>query len=227
MARKILVLLLSLVAATAYAGFTANTDAGYLYGPGGTALPHVGSNTTDPNGGLILLIAAGGDQSFSNSLQPGQYVSGNDIVVGAASLNSIGGSAGTGVDSQNAFNVTLSLQTGDYLAIRWFPDLTYSQYLASPTIAPTTVGETFGTYYPSINPANGSNLAPDGGDAWTVPSNGSQISLAFYTQLNGGTQPETYGQANFPITAVPEPSSIALLGAAAVGALVCARFRRR
>ena len=189
-----------LISATVYGGFTANTDAGYLYGPAGTALP---------TGSLLLLIAAGGDQTFSNALLPGQFVSGNDFILGAVAINGIGGTSPTGgVDSQNAFNVTLSPAVGDYLALRWFSNITLAQYNSGST---PVAGNTFGTY-------SAGNTRPDGGSNWTAPSSGSSIILAFYTLANAGTQLDSSGFAS-SIVAVPEPSSLVFLSLGAIAGL--------
>jgi hypothetical protein len=199
---KKLVILLSVVAmSSSYAAFSVNLDAGQLTGPGGAAM-QADAAAPHSNGSLLLLIAAGGDNTFSNSLSPGQYVSGNDVVLAAGGFDTNGGTNETLTSFTN-----LSGTSGDLIALRWFPDITYAQFLASAT---PSAGNSFGTYNP-LTAGNGTNN-PDGGDPWAVPSsNSGQLALNFFTTNSdgGGTQAPSEGFANF--TVVPEPSTIALL----------------
>ena len=215
--KRILALLFVALATPALADFTINLDAGKLRLSLGTAMP---ANS------VLVLVAAGGDGIFSNTLGAGQYASGNDILL---SILSVPGSAGAfnisgGTDETlNTFTISTTtfpgLAVGDLLALRWFPQITKTQFLAGTT--PTT-GNNFGTYNPLFW-GNGTNN-PDGGNVWAVPSGGSTISLNFFTALSdfGGTQPEAEGYAQF--TVVPEPTSFVLAGVSLLGA---AAFRLR
>ncbi len=91
-------------------------------------------------------------ESFSNTLGVGQYASGNDILL---SILSVPGSSGafniSGGTDETLNTLTISttsfpgLAVGDLLALRWFPQITKTQFLAGTT--PTT-GNNFGTYNP-------------------------------------------------------------------------------
>ncbi len=218
--KKFLALLFLVLATPAFADFTIILDAGRLT---------LDSTTAMPAGSVLVLVAAGGDGSFSNSLSAGQYVSGNDILLSvvtvpasAAPFNNFGG-------PQETFN-TLTINTtnfptlgvGDLLALRWFPQITYTQFEAGTT---PVAGNNFGTYNPFFY-GNATNN-PDGGNVWAVPSGGSTINLNFFTTdaIPAGSQNPTEGFAQF--TVVPEPTTWALLITGLVGAAVVSRSRRR
>jgi hypothetical protein len=218
---KKLLFLLSLiaVASSARADFTIALDAGQLAGM--------------PVGGLLVIVAAGEDGSFSNSLNPGQYVSGNDILLSQVAFPNSSGAFNTSGGTQETINPIVintsnfpTLATGDLLALRWFPQITQAQFLTGTT---PSAGQTFGTYNPLAagNPTNN----PDGGSVWAVPSAGATINLDFFTANSdgGGTQPASAGFANFTVTAVPEPATVVseLFGGAILGAsLLLRRFKR-
>jgi hypothetical protein len=214
---KKLLLLLTLIAAasSARADFTIALDAGQLAGM--------------PVGGLLVIVAAGGDGSFSNSLNPGQYVSGNDILLSqiafptsSAAFNTSGGTN----ETIDAITINTSnfptLATGDLLALRWFPSTTQAQFLLGAT---PSAGQHFGTYNPLA--AGNANNNPDGGNVWAVPSAGATINLDFFTTNSdfGGTQLPSAGLANFTVSAVPEPTTLVseLVGGAILGASVLRR----
>jgi hypothetical protein len=215
MVKKLLLGLMLAAASSAYADFTVQLDAGRL---------RIDAANPMPVGGLLVLVAAGGDNSFSNSLAGGQYVSGNDILLGVANAVTPNGAGpfntSGGLDeTNNVFNVSSttfpSLQVGDLLALRWFPSITYASFLTGSTPTP---GTQFGTYNP-LAAGNATNN-PDGGNFWAVPAAGGLIDLNFFTtdSSGGGTQLPSTGYANFTVVAaVPEPSAIMLLGIAAIG----------
>lgn len=214
MFKKVALGLLTFVSVTsAYADFTVQLDAGRL---------RIDAANAMPVGGLLVLVAAGGDGSFSNSLAPGQFVSGNDVFLGvanAATPNGAGAfntSGGTD-ETNNVFNISSttfpSLAQGDLLALRWFPSITYAQFLTGST---PTAGQKFGTYNPLAD--GNANNNPDGGAVWAVPAAGQLINLNFFTtdSSGGGTQTPSEGYASFTVSAVPEPSVTALIGAGLV-----------
>ncbi len=201
--RRLLVLL-ALVSSTAYGDFTVILDAGRLRQSAATALPA---------GSVLVLVAAGGDGSFSNTLAPGQYASGNDILLSittvpasAAAFNTSGGPD----ETLNTITINTSsfpsLAVGDLLALRWFPQISLTQFLAGVT---PSAGNNFGTYNPLFY-GNGSNN-PDGGNVWAVPSAGATINLNFFTTDSGGggTQPPSEGYASFVVTGSPTPTPTA------------------
>ncbi len=200
MKKGIGILLLALTT-SAYADFSVQLDAGRLRQNAATAMPA---------GSLLLLIEAGGDSTFSNTLAPGQYVSGNDVVLSATAFPTSAGGFNTSGGTDETINLFTNLSTanqGDLVALRWFPQISYAQWQLGAT---PTAGQVFGTYNP-LAVGNGSNN-PDGGDPWAVPASGT-INLNMFTTDSdgGGTQMPSTGYANFAVSAVPEPSSLTLI----------------
>jgi len=215
--KKLLALLFLAIATPAFADFTIILDAGKL---------RLSAATPMPAGSVLVLVAAGGDGSFSNSLAAGQYVSGNDILLSQITVpNSAVGFNTSGGADETLNTITInttnfpSLAVGDLLALRWFPQISLSQFNAGTT--PVT-GNNFGTYNPLFW-GNGTNN-PDGGNTWSVPNGGAPINLNFFTTDSGGggSQAPAEGYAQF--TVVPEPSSFVLVGVSLLGA---AGFRLR
>jgi hypothetical protein len=212
---KIIAVFLFAFATCAYASpdFSVALDAGQL---------RLNAATAMSQGSLLILIEAGGDNTFSNNLAPGQYVSGNDIMLSAVAFPSSAAAFNNSGGTNETINLFTNLPnpvaaTGDLIALRWFPQITYSQFLAGAT---PTVGQNFGTFNP-IADGNGNN-SPDGGSPWAVPSGGPTINLNFFTTSSdgGGTQAPSEGFANFSVAAVPEPSTWV------AGALVAATLAR-
>ena len=212
--KKLLLLLLlwasgtisSSMGASTYVGLTA----GDLTDQFGAALP---ANS------LLILIASGSDASFSNALGAGQFVSGDDV---ALAMNSVNNNLGGIQTTSNDFNLSTGV-AGQALAIRWFSDFTYQQYLNGETPA---AGTRYGTF------AGQTTGTPNGGMAWVFPSPGGAVTINFATQsansfgnlgLNDAYA-NSVGQA-LSVVAVPEPRAYAL----AVGGLLCGLifFRRR
>jgi len=217
--KKLLGLPLLLVATPAFADFTILLDAGKLRIDAGNAMP---------SGSVLVLVAAGGDGSFSNSLAPGQYVAGNDILLSQTTFTNSSGAFNTSGGADETLNTIVintaafpSLAVGDLLALRWFPQISQSQF-NSGTLPVS--GNNFGIYNPFFW-ANGTNN-PDGGQVWAVPSGGSTINLNFFTTDSGGggTQAPARGYAQFIV--VPEPGTLALLTVGSLGVLLALRRRR-
>lgn len=157
--RKLPALLFLAIVTPASADFTILLDAGKL---------RLSSATAMALDSVLVLVAAGGDGSFSNSLAPGQYASGNDILLSVITLpdSAAGFNNSGGLDETlNALTISTAnfpaLAVGDLLALRWFPQISLSQFNAGTTPA---AGNNFGTYNP-LPWGNGSNN-PDGGDPW-------------------------------------------------------------
>ena len=196
--RKLLALAFLAVSTTALADFTVILDAGRL---------RLSAATPMALDSVLVLVAAGGDGLFSNILAPGQYASGNDIVL---SVMTIPGSAGafnnSGGPDETLNFLTIktagfpTLVAGDLLALRWFPQISLTQFNAGTTPA---AGNNFGTYNPLFW-GNGSNN-PDGADPWAVPAAGATINLNFFTTDSGGggTQDPAEGYAQFTVGGVP------------------------
>ncbi len=163
----------------------------------------------------------GSDGSFSNTLSAGQFVSDDDVVLAMDSVNNNLGGIQT---TSNAFNLSTGV-AGQAIAIRWFSDFTYQQYLNGETPAADTH---YGTF------AGLTTGTPNGGMAWVLPSAGDSVTINFATQsansyLNLGLSDayaDSAGQAlSHVAVAVPEPSEYAL---AMVGLLcVVVLLRRR
>lgn len=197
--RKLLSLLFLGLVTSAGADFTVILDAGRL------RLSAAAPMALDS---LLVLVAAGGDGSFSNSLAPGQYASGNDIVLSVITIpGSAAGFNNSGGPDETLNTLTMrtadfpALAVGDLLALRWFPQISLTQFNAGTT---PVAGNNFGTYNPLFW-GNGSNN-PDGGDSWAVPNGGATINLNFFTtdSAGGGTQSPAEGYAQFVVAgAVP------------------------
>ena len=202
--------------AAGYADSTVIVDAGYLRQDANTPL-----NSTIGGGALLLLVAAGGNNgtTFTNTLSPGQYVAGGDTIVSSGyvvggttilsqgfGFNTNNGSSGTGGETSNNVivlsSVYSSVNPGTYLELRWFPNITLSQFTAGAT---PTANSVFGAYNP-VNDIPTQSLAPDGGNNWVLPGDGSTVTLNFFTSDNqNGSQPVAEGFADY--TVVPEPSA--------------------
>ena len=215
--KKIAILCLLAFTVCARADFTAVLDAGRL---------RLDAANPMALGSLLILVRAGGDNSFSNSLAPGQYVSGNDVLLSAVAFAASAGGFNNSGGPDETINTLANLPstvTGDLIALRWFPQITYAQFLTGTT---PVAGQNFGTYNPLAagNPNNNPDLAFDPNSSpWAVPSGGAAINLDFFTTNSGGggTQLPSEGFANFTVAspAVPEPSTYLapLLGSAVIG----------
>lgn len=213
MMRKLaLALLLTIAAFSARANISLFVQAGDLMTHKGTGLP---------GGNLLLLVAAGADGTFSNSLGESQYVSGDEVLLTAFPSNYF---------LEGATSAFLSFElsndvVGRPLALRWFEEISFEQFLASPDSALTLAGHHYGTFVGELlksfsrNAEEDSMIAsaefsgPNGGDPWIVPADGTSVyALNFVTfsldqKLESGLpdpQPDSAGLASYQI--VPEPA---------------------
>lgn len=220
---------------TVLATFTDTVSAGYLY-----STPYSGTGATTPpgkiaSGALLLLVAAGGNNgtSFTATPNAGQYVAGGDTVLGAAAYNynlsSGGGTSSMGTATQSTFTNLASAASGTtiYMELRWYPNITYSQYLGGTVPA---AGMYFGEYNPLVTNSSGNTiLNPDGGATWTQQTDGTYSMNLYTTDLTAApshTQAVSEGYANF-VVPVPEPSVGVLAGLGLVVAAGAARAWRR
>jgi hypothetical protein len=105
-----------------------------------------------------------------------------EIVLASFGLDSA--SAGTAGDFEKVIQLTLSgtLQSGDPLLVRWYPSLTTAA--ASPGS---------GTSYGQFR----TDAVADGSDiAWVTPGDGATDALNFATSSQGGSQPNSAGEAS-------------------------------
>ena len=183
----------SLAATDVVEDFSVTVDAGRLRINSTSPLPHVDNVAPFTNGSLLLLIAANGDGTFSNTLSPGNFVADNDILLAAGGFNNSGGTDET-ITFFSVPTTGLSLPPNDRIALRWFPSITYGQYLSGTMPA---AGQHFGTYNPRTCVPPNPTDNPDGGNPWTAPVSGS-ITLKFFTTDSdfGGTQQPSKGYAS-------------------------------
>jgi len=208
--KKLLLLALGwcVISSSAGASTFVGLAAGDLTDQSGSALP-VNS--------LLLLIASGADSQFENYLTEGQFVGGDDVALGFESVNNNLGGIQT---TSNSFNLSTTL-VGQPIAIRWFSNFTYHQYLNAET---PPVGSRYGTFA-GLTTGN-----PNGGMAWVLPGVGGAITINFVTDsanLFGDLRlPDAYnnsfGQTLSTIAAVPEPAGL-ILFSVGVGLVVLRR----
>ena len=208
---------LSLAATNSHAGLGLRIDFGEIRGYAASGTP-----AGMPVGGLMLIIANDGESTFQPAAA-NEYVTGDNFIVGAFAMAD---NAGSGFPNEVTGNLGPysysgsggSLAQGDELALRWFPDLTLTEYNNGQLPA---AGDHYGTY------SAGSTTPADGGNAWVVPSDtGTTLDLDFYTSDSGGggNEAPSAGFASSTIAAVPEPTSFAfMLGSIAVGAVFLRR----
>src|SRR4051794_18067021 len=201
--KKLLFLGLFFVSALcARADFAINLGAGMLYLPNGT--------TPQPTGTLVQLLASTTDNVFTLPT-PGSFTGGSadDVVLASFTVGSPGVVAQPITINFASFP---NLTVGDFLLLRWYPTLPVGT--ASPA-----AGTPFGQFRVDII-ENFSTIS------WQVPADGSINDLNFLTMSLGGTRPESDGRASLVVTAVPEPSSVALVGVAFAGLVGFARRRK-
>ena len=176
-----------------------------------------GAGNAVNDGGLLLLVVSTTDSIFSgpsptSSLTTGSFLSGDDMILGAFSVDSgSSGIAGGYYTTLNITSYTGNLNSGDLLQLYWFPTLTA---LSTSTGA----GTSYGTYRTD-------SVAPGSDISWALPADGQSVSLSFLTTSAGGGISDSLGQAT--LTTVPEPATtVALLGGIA-GVFVMLRRRQR
>ena len=207
-------------------------DAGYLR----NTPVAVTARTPLNQGALLLLVDVGAaTPTLPTAVQSGNF-NNFGTIIDAFSINN-GGFGGTSTSTvgngagQETLNGDASAPyttASDNIEIFWFPTITYSTYHTDSANGTTgsllTAGTAFGAYNPLLYASNAGNDAPDGGDKWVVPSNSGTVQYLFITSDDGGTQPESEGEADFAV--VPEPSTYAVMGFAVLG-LAGMKLRQR
>jgi len=172
------------------------------------------TGTTLSDGSLVLLIASHSaitSGTFS-PISEGLYVGQNsdNVVVDAFAFNHIAGTGELQWTSNFNFGTIngVNFQAGDALAVVWFPTITLTQYN-------TGTKPTAGTYYGLFtSPVDTSSQ----GINWFAPAAGTTLApgygLNMWTSNSdfGGTNTPNAGYAALQVIAVPEPSSLALMG---------------
>ena len=120
------------------------------------------------------------------------------------------GSPGTFAQPIN-FAFTGNIGPGDQILLRWFPTLT----LANTT---PPAGAPYGQFRTDLI-ENFSDIN------WTIPNDGALVALNFLTMAQGGTRMEIEGVANMMV-AIPEPSTVALVGLSVIGLAAYSRRRK-
>ena len=205
--KRICLVGLSLLASVAFAHGTVliNLGAGNIYG---TSLA-----TLAPPGSLLQLIVSTTDNIFTAPVA-GSYTGGSadDIVLASFVINAGLGSPGT-VAQPITVTYTGNITAGDLIMLRWFPTLTLLD-TAPPADAP------FGQFRIDL-------IQDFSTIAWVLPPDaGGAFDLNFLTMAQGSTvNPETAGLANM-VVAIPEPSTVALLGLSVIGLAAYSRRRK-
>lgn len=225
----ILGLALAVLPANSRANITISLSAGYLRNNAAVAL----NSNPAPNGALLLLVASGqaGGTTFGGPVV-GSYVSGGDVILGAASFNANNGSEvtppATGKETTNLFSnlaFPTTVAAGVYVELLWFPNITLAQYNSGTVPG---LGTTYGAYNPLVTNLSGNTtLNPDGGSPWVLPADNSSNTEynLFTTDDQGGTQNVIEGYARFAV--IPEPSTYAMLAVGAIGLAGLALRKRR
>jgi hypothetical protein len=180
----------------AKATITLNVNAAELKGAGGVELM--------PLGGQVFLVASTGDGLFG-SPRADYFVSGDEVILFRWSLTDAGDGPGYFSDTTGSINLGsfTGLNPGDLLQLYWFPTLTDDA---------TVPGD--GTAYGFYRSDLGEGL---GGAPWVVPSDGSLVTLNFFTESSGlGTNPDSFGWADYTVAPVPEAGNV-IFGGLALG----------
>lgn len=168
------------------------------------------------DGRLVLLVADTGNDGFGpllsgRALHTGSFLNSDDQILFGTSIDSDSFGAGSIVGSATGlkFSDFPSLTVGRSLALIWF---------SSATSESLSGGEEYGLFT--------GGLTPLAGNPWAVPAQGALIELSFLTDaVDEGVYSSLLGQTSHTVSAIPEPSTYAvLLGLAVLG---FAAYRRR
>jgi hypothetical protein len=165
-----------------------------------------------PDGGLIQLLAA----PSTDALTPpsdASFTGGSSAEIVLASFGLDSASTGTAGSFDSVIHLTLSggLQAGDPLLLRWYPTLTAAA--GSPGS-----GTSYGQYR--------TDAVVDGSDiAWVTPGDGATDALNFTTSSQGGSQPNSAGEASETTpSGSPAGASPQITSATSIAAVVGSPF---
>ena len=172
--------------------------------------------TKVPIGSIGVLVASTTDSSFlatntatssslaGTTLSVGSFLGGSDdMIVKVLTAKAFTGTSDNGFSDVSTYTLTGNWNAGDALAIYWFPTI---------TTAGSTVqnGTSFGFFTSSTF-----DSSVGGSSALVTPSDSSSVNMYYFTQSVTG-QPSTVSasqlSATQTVTAVPEPSTFALVG---------------
>jgi PKD repeat protein/endonuclease/exonuclease/phosphatase family metal-dependent hydrolase len=183
-------------------GVSTNTQPNYIGVTPAATISVVAADLQDrfgslmPTSGVAVLVADTGANGFVDPqatfpLNLGANWGVDDKIVGlwdlANSYNDFWGQPG-GLADQTTVAYTGGIAAGQKLQLYWFPSLT----LASNTVGVTYYGKYADTSTPPL----------DGSAPWSLPASATNVELDFYTQSEGGSNPDTAGQAAL-LTTVP------------------------
>lgn len=195
-----------------FSAVTFDVQAEYLKTSGGAAMP-----TT----GLVMLVASTTDGTFGVvndgvSLAAGSFLDGGDDLILKTWDLSSSGTPGLFADVSGSLTFSGNWNTGDALALVWFPTLN----LATATASGGTEYGLFTTATPT-----------DGSGAWATPADltANHALYMFTTEASNlpGSPPGSVlasaSLASNTVQGIPEPSRMMFLGLAMIGLV----FRRR
>ncbi len=177
------------------------------------------SDGTTPEGvGMLVQLVVSSTDNVFTAPNSGSYTGGSsdDFVLASFIINS-----GAGTVAQPLI-ITFSgnIGAGDQILLRWFPTITGPTPPSLTQAGAPPAGSPYGQFRTDII-ENFSNAT------WVLPADGSTIDLNFLTTSGGGTQPDSAGRANLLVSAIPEPSTYALLACGIAGIAYLGRKTRR
>lgn len=182
-----------------------------------------------PDGTLLQLIAS--PTGTFTAPTATSFTSGNETVIDSFALNATGSTglpASTGnpgeIDDQITITLTTTVTAGESFELRWYPGLTIG------STAPGA-GATYGEH---TSPTSEDMMfATSFGDSpYVLPAASSNGTLILFTTASSqflGPYPDAAGDADETVaggTPLPEPSTYAMMGFAALG-LAGMKFRQR
>jgi hypothetical protein len=205
--KKLFLALFLASASSTMADVTINLDAGQLTGSP-TAAMIADDSSPSNNGSLLLLVDIGAGAAADNLLTSGEYVAGGNLILAAGGFNNNGGTN----ETNTVFDIPSSLfadnngtaNAGDELVLRYFPQITFANFKNG--ILPVA-----GDFFNTVQASN-TSVALDGGNTFTLPTDGSAIALDYFTTNSDGGGSEVPTPATMVVLgSVPEPSDYALL----------------